>query len=365
MCSPYQGCPTLYLAHSSGEVRQDGSWYRNFEYSVEQERGLDYREDLFNPLVLTFDLRRDGTRGGDCFDRSAERGIGRTGCARRKSGGAPRSWRRRPPTMRSCDRWCRPPISSSCGAATKSTVIAGYHWFSDWGRDTMIALPGLTLATGRYDAARRHSAGVRRERRSGHAAQSLSRCRRDAGIQHGGRHALVLRSGPRVGGAYTTTTSSFAPGCTQCCGTSSRGMSAARATESAWTSDGLLRAGEPGVQLTWMDAKVGDWVVTPRHGKPVEIQALWYNALRTMEDLAQRFGEDATPRTTRNWRTGREIALARSSGMKRPAASMTWWMASAGMARSGPTRFSPSACFIACCLASRRSAWWLRSSGIF
>jgi predicted glycogen debranching enzyme len=55
--------------------------------------------------------------------------------------------------------------------------------------------------------------------------------------------------------------------------------------------DGLLFAGEPGVQLTWMDAKVGDWVVTPRHGKPVEIQALWYHALRVMEDLAERFNE--------------------------------------------------------------------------
>src|SRR5262249_37786672 len=57
--------------------------------------------------------------------------------------------------------------------------------------------------------------------------------------------------------------------------------------------DGLLAAGEPGVQLTWMDAKVGDWVVTPRQGKAVEIQALWYNALRIMEELAQRFGDDA------------------------------------------------------------------------
>src|SRR5262249_26236531 len=57
-------------------------------------------------------------------------------------------------------------------------------------------------------------------------------------------------------------------------------------------ADGLLAAGEPGVQLTWMDAKVGDWVVTPRHGKPVEIQALWYNALRVMEDLSRRFGKN-------------------------------------------------------------------------
>ena len=59
-------------------------------------------------------------------------------------------------------------------------------------------------------------------------------------------------------------------------------------------SDGLLASGEPGVQLTWMDAKVGDWVVTPRIGKPVEIQALWYNALRVMEELARQFGDSAT-----------------------------------------------------------------------
>ena len=61
-------------------------------------------------------------------------------------------------------------------------------------------------------------------------------------------------------------------------------------------SDGLLMAGEPGVQLTWMDAKVGDWVVTPRHGKPVEIQALWYNALRTMQEFAGKFGRDSERR---------------------------------------------------------------------
>src|SRR5205085_1291981 len=60
------------------------------------------------------------------------------------------------------------------------------------------------------------------------------------------------------------------------------------------TDDGLLRAGEPGVQLTWMDAKVGDYVVTPRAGKPVEIQALWYNALRTIEEIARRFGDEQT-----------------------------------------------------------------------
>jgi predicted glycogen debranching enzyme len=73
-------------------------------------------------------------------------------------------------------------------------------------------------------------------------------------------------------------------------------------------ADGLLLAGEEGVQLTWMDAKVGDWVVTPRHGKPVEIQALWYNALRTMEDLGQRFGDEAS---ATHWK-----ALAHAAGSR-------------------------------------------------
>ena len=67
--------------------------------------------------------------------------------------------------------------------------------------------------------------------------------------------------------------------------------------------DGLLHAGAPGAQLTWMDAKIGDWVVTPRSGKPVEIQALWYNALRIMEDLAARFGERIGGRNIQAWLT--------------------------------------------------------------
>ena len=77
-------------------------------------------------------------------------------------------------------------------------------------------------------------------------------------------------------------------------------------------SDGLLHAGEPGVQLTWMDAKVGDWVVTPREGKPVEIQALWYNALRVMERLADGFGDTGASRALRRAGRARPNALPRS-----------------------------------------------------
>ena len=169
MCSPYQGCPQLHLAHSGGEVRQAGDWYRNLEYSVEEQRGLDYREDLFNPMVMTFDLRRDHrasvvasteARAWDSADRLRSVEI-----------------RRRADVMAAAPS-DDPLVRSLVQAADQfivrrgdqSTVIAGYHWFSDWGRDTMIALPGLALATGRFDDARGHSAGLRRQRGSRNAA---------------------------------------------------------------------------------------------------------------------------------------------------------------------------------------------------
>ena len=74
-------------------------------------------------------------------------------------------------------------------------------------------------------------------------------------------------------------------------------------------SDGLLNSGEDGVQLTWMDAKVGDWVVTPRRGKPVEIQALWYNALCVMEDLAAKFGDELGPKALCDASHARQVEL--------------------------------------------------------
>jgi predicted glycogen debranching enzyme len=165
------------------------------------------------------------------------------------------------------------------------TVIAGYPWFSDWGRDTMIALPGLTLATRRYDIAadvlRTFARFVDRgmlPNRFPDAGETAEYNTVDATlwyfvaideyVRRSGDHDLVAdlypllrdiiewhRRGTRYGIGLDMT-------------------------------DGLLRAGEAGVQLTWMDAKIGDWVVTPRIGKPVEINALWFNALMIMRDLA-------------------------------------------------------------------------------
>ena len=157
-CSPYQGCPNLHFAHNAAEVRQAGHWYGNFEYSAEEQRGLDFREDLFNPLELTFDLNRDARAAviASTRDASAE------GPAAESAGRLRLAEIQRRADVAAAAPSDDPFVQSLVQAADRfivrrggqSTVIAGYHWFADWGRDTMIALPGLTLATGRYEEAR-------------------------------------------------------------------------------------------------------------------------------------------------------------------------------------------------------------------
>jgi predicted glycogen debranching enzyme len=173
------------------------------------------------------------------------------------------------------------------------TVIAGYHWFTDWGRDTMIALPGLTLATGRPDLARSILSSFARVVDRGMLPNRFP----DAGeapeyntvdatlwffeairayLAHTGDFSLITREFHDVLGEIV------------------RRHEAGTRYGIHVDQDGLLLAGEPDTQLTWMDAKIGDWAVTPRIGKPVEIQALWYNALRIVEDLSRRLSRDHT-----------------------------------------------------------------------
>jgi predicted glycogen debranching enzyme len=284
---PYQGLPQLHLAHTPGEVEATGDWYRNFECTIEQERGLDYREDLFNPFVLLLDLD-DHPRPAvvaSLEGRSADSvEIARAAEIQRRSevaAAAPLKDAFVSELVEAADQFV---VRRGAG----STVIAGYHWFSDWGRDTMITLPGLTLVTGRPDIARgillEFAAHVDRgmlPNRFPDAGETPEYNTVDATLWYfEAIRALV---------AYTEDYDFVR---TQ--------LYSALADIIAWHErgtrygirvdcDGLLTAGEPGVQLTWMDAKVGDWVVTPRQGKPVEIQALWYNALRVMEDFAHRF----------------------------------------------------------------------------
>jgi predicted glycogen debranching enzyme len=165
------------------------------------------------------------------------------------------------------------------------SVIAGYHWFGDWGRDTMIALPGLTLATGRPEVARQILLAFAKYVDAGMLPNNFP----DAGSKpeyNSVDATLWFFEAVRQYFAATRDAQTLQTLFPILAGMIDAHVKGTRYQIHVDPSDGLLYAGEPGVQLTWMDAKVGDWVVTPRTGKAVEINALWINALETMAQLA-------------------------------------------------------------------------------
>src|SRR5579859_51180 len=185
-------------------------------------------------------------------------------------------------------------VSAASARDDSITVIAGYPWFTDWGRDTMIALPGLTLTTGRHaDAggllrtfARYISQGMLPNRfPDGGAAPEYNTV--DATLWY---FVAIGRYLDATGDEALL--SELFPSLADIIAWHLRGTRFGIGVDPA---DGLLRAGASGVQLTWMDAKVDDWVVTPRRGKPVEINALWYAALSRMAAWARRLGAEAGP----------------------------------------------------------------------
>jgi len=184
----------------------------------------------------------------------------------------------------------------------QKTVIAGYHWFSDWGRDTMIALPGLTLPTGKHDVARSILRTFAQNADQGMLPNRFP----DAGEtpEYNTVDAtLWFFEAARAYLAYTGELEFVRDELYPVFSDIIKWHVLGTRYGIKMDASGLLSSGQQGVQLTWMDAKVGDWVVTPRRGKPVEIQALWYNALCIMEDLAGTFGEEADQKRYRSMAT--------------------------------------------------------------
>jgi predicted glycogen debranching enzyme len=299
--TPYDGLPSLHLAHNAIELRKTGVWYHNFEYDAERERGLDFSEDLFNPFVLRFDLRL--CRQASVIASTEQRDVANAVEYRRTE-----TTRRRKALVASPveDSFAQSLAAAShqylVSRGDEKTVIAGYHWFGDWGRDTMIALPGLTLPTGKYEVAR----SVLRTFAK-HVEQGMLPNRfpdpGDAPEYNTVDGALWFFEAARAYFAYTgdldLLRDELYPIFADIVSWHARGTRYGIKMDES----GLLTCGEVGVQLTWMDAKIGDWVVTPRRGKPVEIQALWYNALCIMEDLAGRCGDEAARRRYRHMAT--------------------------------------------------------------
>jgi predicted glycogen debranching enzyme len=296
--SPYADLPSLYLANNANSVETTGHWYRAFEYDAERERALDFQEDLFNPCLLRFDFNSSGN--ATIIASTEPQGTG-----------AAEEYRQRELLRRRAITQQQPVAADFVTALTaaadqyivsrgnQKSVIAGYHWFSDWGRDTMIALPGLTLPTRRYEIAR----SILRTF-SQHVDQGMLPNRfPDAGEtpEYNTVDATLwffeaIRAYLAYTGDLAFVRDEIYSVLTDIINWHVRGTRFGIKLDSA----GLLNSGEAGVQLTWMDAKVGDWVVTPRRGKPVEIQSLWYNAVCIMEEIAARLGDDSAKKRHNN-----------------------------------------------------------------
>lgn len=286
---PYDELPELHFAHDADQLDITGYWYRNFEFAVERDRGLDFNEDLFNHFSLKFDLSKNTSATVIASTEARQAGeadkLRRAELNRRK---------------KLLSRGKRDELVQALTLAAdqfivargeQKTIIAGYHWFADWGRDTMIALPGLTLTTGRYDVARsillefaRHVDQGMLPNRFPDAGEAPEYNTVDATLWYFEAVRALL--------AHTEDYEFVRENLYEVLGNIINWHEQGTRYRIHVDKDGLLFAGEPGVQLTWMDAKVGDWVVTPRIGKPVEIQALWYNALCLMEELATKFGDE-------------------------------------------------------------------------
>jgi predicted glycogen debranching enzyme len=286
---PYDGVP-VPTAFCSGLYQHAPEWYRRLQFPVEQERGLDGEEDWWSPGEFTMELAAGRpaflvftTQSTDIVD--AER-LARDERLRRQklADGAPGK-----------DRLVRALWQASeaflSDRGTQKTVIAGYPWFTDWGRDTFISLPGLCLATRRTDIARQVITAF-----SAHVSQGMIPNRfPDAGempeyntidaslwfVHAVGRYLDYTKDENTVRRVAWPAVRAILDGYRQGTRYGIR-----------MDADGLITGGAPGAQLTWMDAKVGDWVVTPRRGKPVEIQALWVRALAVGEQLSAKFGDD-------------------------------------------------------------------------
>jgi predicted glycogen debranching enzyme len=291
---PYDGLPPLYVAHDADEIETQGSWYHNFEYDIERERGLDFQEDLFNPFTLRFRLSERSSCA--VIASTKQKAVSQSAVLRRAE-------IVRRARIEESSPSAEPLVRALVQAADQyvvqrgdlKTIIAGYHWFSDWGRDTMIALPGLTLTTGQPEIAKNILLAFAQHVNQGMLPNRFP----DAGEmpEYNTVDATLWffeasRSLLQKTGDYGFVREHLYDVLRDIIAWHERGTRFGIRMD----DDGLLNAGEPGVQLTWMDAKVGDWVVTPRHGKPVEIQALWYNALCVMRDLASKFGDPETAR---------------------------------------------------------------------
>ncbi len=274
-------------------------WYRDVDLARERERGLPATDDVLHVATLRRTLV-SGESLGVVASADGDTDVDGTAAWRRTEGRCAAilaRWRSAAPVAATAPRWIEQLVLAADqflieGPDGTAGVIAGYHWFDEWGRDTMISVPGLTLATGRDDLARAVVARFAPFVRDGLLPNWLpaGAASADGAAYNTVDAALWYVEALRAVHAATID-DELLDGCmpvvTEIL---ERYRDGTRHGIAMDPSDALVAAGEAGVQLTWMDAKVDGHVVTPRIGKAVEVNALWYNALVAMAGFAARLG---------------------------------------------------------------------------
>lgn len=294
--APYEDMPELKLHIPGMEYKGLKNWYKNYVLEKEKERGLDYVGDLFNPgyfyspeassmsidVIATCDdtiptnidtlYREARDRVDDLFDLA---------------NAAPNDPDEHSLVLAADLHVVGIPLKDG---KNRSTIVAGYHWFGDWGRDTFIALPGITLCTGRFEEARDILHSFALQCKDGIIPNRFADIGDEAiynTVDASLWYINAVQEYIKYTGDYDFVKGEVFETCKSIMGSYEKGTLFGIKMD----EDCLVSAGEEGSQLTWMDAKVGDWVVTPRMGKPVEINALWFNALCIMADLSAKFEE--------------------------------------------------------------------------
>ena len=291
---PFYGAPNIYLSVPGATYKHDPRWFYRFNYAVEKYRGLDFEEDLFNHGMFTLELKEGDSLG---IIISTENPQNRNVHILLEQENL-----RRKDLIKGYEK--NETLQQLILAADQfivkrdedlKTVIAGYHWFTDWSRDTMISLPGLCLSTARYEDAKKIIAAFAKNVSMGMLPNRFTDNNEPPEynnvdgtlwyfvaiykyLEHTNDTEFILKE--------------ILPVLKNIIDWHFKGTRYNIHVD----EDGLLYAGEKGVQLTWMDAKIGDWVVTPRMGKPVEIQALWYNTLNIFSKLLEMNGQEEDAR---------------------------------------------------------------------
>lgn len=290
----FAGAPELHITLAGGKYKEEPNWYRGYYYPRETERGLGDREDAYHAGVLSLSLA-DGqsvvlnaslqaVAAMPSLQEVVRELIAHQDMLQGKAGRPESVAVKR--LVQAADQFLVWRDSTN-----SQSVIAGYHWFNDWGRDSMISLPGLTLASGRHDLARSILSTFQSYLSEGMLPNNFP----DAGHtpHYNTSDATLWWAWSLKKYLEASKDLDFVKAALPALeSVVDWHMKGTRFNIRLDQNDGLVTGGADGVQLTWMDAKVGDFVVTPRRGKAVEISALWYNFLRTLEELHLALGTD-------------------------------------------------------------------------